>query len=294
MFSGRDLVRKAVVVHVLLMALLIVGCAAKKDLTRGPEGDLMLKYSLAEGDVLKYRLTSSFVQTVEVMGDKAEVTAEDTREFSIKSEGMDDGNMNLLVTMDAMEVDIKTPQGDLETDASEVIGKSFEMTLSPTGEELDISGADVIEYDMGPQGKRSIESHFSAFFPDLPGKSAAMNDSWSSTSEITEETASGDLTITIETNNTLAGFETIQGLECAKITAPFTGTLSGLGSEQDVMLLTDAKIKGTSTWYFAYKEGIFVKEISKGTAEGTITAMTPLSYDFPLNRAFKIEVTLLE
>jgi hypothetical protein len=193
-----------------------------------------------------------------------------------------------------METEIVTPQGKLDTDVSQVIGKSFQMTVSATGEELDISGADTITYELGTQGARSIESQFSVFFPDLPERPVKVSDTWTTESTVTEEGMDGDFEIAFVNENTLAGFETIQGLECAKITAPFTGTLKGKGQEQGVELITDADIKGTSTWYFAYQEGIYVKETTTGVAEGKVTALGPEKMEIPLKRNFTIEVTLLE
>ena len=291
----NKLVLGPVLVGLVSMAIsLTVGCAAKKAATEGPEADFDFRYQLAEGDVLKYRIKSSFVQTVKVGGRAMEVTASETRDFSMKSLGDPDGNLNLLLTMDAMDIKITGPQGDIATDMSEVIGKSFKMMLSVLGEELEISGANAIQYDIGPQGKRSIESQFSAFFPDLPGGTIGMNDSWKTEAIVTEEGINGDLTVSITSNNTLVGFERIHGLECAKIAAPFTGTLKGRGEEQGVELITDGKITGTGTWYFAYREGIYVSETSAGIAEGTVTAMTPEKMEIPLKRDFNIEVTLLE
>jgi len=272
----------------------MIGCASKRDITKGPEEDLDLQYRLAEDDVLKYRTSSSFVRTVTVRGRPLELTASETRDFSVKSEGRPGGNLSLLLTIESMDIRITGPQGEIASDVGGVTGRSFEMTISTLGEELDISGADTIEYDVGPQGKRSIESQFSPFFPDLPGTPVGVKDSWRTESTVTEKGMSTDLTVAIKSDNTLVGFETVHGFKCAKMTAPFTGTLKGKGEEQGVELITDAAVTGMSTWYFAYQEGVYVKEVSTGTAEGTITAMAPEKMDIPLKRDFKIEVTLLE
>jgi len=37
-------------------------------------------------------------------------------------------------------------------------------------------------------------------------------------------------------------------------------------------LAMDAKMQGTGTWYFAVKEGLFVKQETKSTVSGVITA----------------------
>jgi hypothetical protein len=294
MIRRKNSMRISLVLLFSLPVLLAVGCIGKKELTKGPGVPLDLRYKQAGMSVLKYRMNSNFVQTVTVRGKPIEITAEETRDFSVNHKSTDEGNLSLVITIDSMEVNIATPQGNLEADASQVIGKTFEMAVSPLGEELDISGADTIKYDLGTQGRRSIESQFSVFFPDLPGKPVGIEDSWTTESTATEEQMNNDITITIKNENTIVGFEMIQGLECAKISAPFTGTLKGKGEEEGVELITDGKIKGTSTWYFAYAEGVYVKETTVGTAEGTITAMAPERIEIPLKRDFEIEVRLLE
>jgi len=162
----------------------MIGCASKRDITKGPEEDLDLQYRLAEDDVLKYRTSSSFVRTVTVRGRPLELTASETRDFSVKSEGRPGGNLSLLLTIESMDIRITGPQGEIASDVGGVTGRSFEMTISTLGEELDISGADTIEYDVGPQGKRSIESQFSPFFPDLPGTPVGVKDSWRTESTV--------------------------------------------------------------------------------------------------------------
>jgi hypothetical protein len=49
-----------------------------------------------------------------------------------------------------------------------------------------------------------------------------------------------------------------------------------------------------ATWYFAYKEGIFVKMISNGSAEGTITVSGPQNMSIPMTREVKGEIKLVK
>lgn len=49
---------------------------------------------------------------------------------------------------------------------------------------------------------------------------------------ITEKVGGGEITINLESFNTLEGFETVDGLECAKIIVKITGTLEGGRGDQ--------------------------------------------------------------
>jgi hypothetical protein len=284
----------SVLVLLSTYALLALGCAAKKDLTKGPETDLVLEYREAGGRVLRYQMTNRFAQTLDIRGKKMEVRGEETREFSLRSGVSGGDDLEFEITIDAMEMKMSGLQDELARDLSTAIGKSFNMTISPLGEELELSGADTIMYALGPGEERSIKSQFEAFFPDLPERPIGLKDSWTTETTLTEEAGAGELTIALTTENRLVGFETLDGFECVKIEALFTGTLDGEGQEEGVPIITKAKIKGTGFWYFAYKEGIYVRDTSEGVAEGTVTLMGPEKMSISLKRDFTTEVRLIE
>jgi len=86
------------------------------------------------------------------------------------------------------------------------------MILSPLGKELDLSGAESIQYDLGPGGKHSIESDFQALFPDLAGRPVKIGDAWTSKDTITEKSSLAEIHMNLESLNTLEGFERIGNL----------------------------------------------------------------------------------
>ena len=57
-------------------------------------------------------------------------------------------------------------------------------------------------------------------------------------------------------------------MECARIKTQLTGTVSGSGSTGGTYMVFTGDLESTSTWYFAYREGLFVNE----TAEQVINA----------------------
>jgi len=58
-------------------------------------------------------------------------------------------------------------------------------------------------------------------------------------------------------------------------------------------LSIEGDLEGNDTWYFAYKEGIFVKTVSDISTEGTVT-ISPQNMTIPLRLGMKIEVKLKE
>jgi hypothetical protein len=111
-----------------------------------PQSGLILQYRLAEGQVLKYRTSGRQVESSDVMGQKIEVESKVESTYALKSMGQREGNLQLEVSIEGMSIHSKSPQREFSPDLSPVIGKSFAMTLSPLGEELDLSGAESIEF----------------------------------------------------------------------------------------------------------------------------------------------------
>lgn len=295
MIRKQTLQIRLVFISIVLVIFILAGCAVeKRTYWRDPKTALALQYWMPENQVLKYQTSAKQTQIIEVMGQSVEVETEKTIEFSVKSKGLKENNLLLEVTIDSMSIKITSPQGDLSPDQSTVIGKSFDMTLSILGKEMDLSGADSIKYDLGPGDKRSISADFQALFPNLAGRPVKIGDTWTTKDTITEKSDNGEVRINLESVNTLEGFETVNGLECVKITAEVTGTLGGEGYEQGMDLTFKGEIKGTDTWYFAYMKGIFVKMITDVSTEGTITTSGAQSMTIPMTQEMKIEVKLIK
>jgi hypothetical protein len=282
-------------ISVFLVFCFLAGCAVKKgDLWGDPKTGLILQYRMPDDQILKYQSSGEVNQNMEIMGQSVDVEINSASVFSAKSKGLKGDNHQLGITIDSMSTDIISMQGELSPDMSTVIGKSFDMTLSPLGKELELSGAESIKYDLGAEGKRSISSDFQAVFPDLADRPVKIGDTWTSTDTITEKSENNESIIHLESVNTLKGFETVDGMECVKITVELTGTSEGKGEQQGMDLISEAEVKGTATWYFAYKEGIFVKMISTVSSEGTITVSGPQNMSIPMTLEMKGEVKLVK
>lgn len=147
--------------------------------------------------------------------------------------------------------------GSMAANTGSIPGKGFDMTLSPMGKELDLSGATALTYQTAPGATASVKPMFDMRFPDLPSQPVKIGDTWPSTDDVTSNDNNVSVHFVLEILNTLEGLETVDGLECVKITRKLSGTLDGEGTDPGLGAFTlDGKIKGTSTWYFAHKEGV--------------------------------------
>jgi hypothetical protein len=253
----------------LLLAVAgIAGAAADK---AAPQGSVTLAYKLAPGATLAYKQSGSQTQDMDMMGQTMSTVSTSSMDLTLKGKGPKDGNLLIGVTIDAMTLNVQSPQGDITPDLSGVLGKSFDLVLSPLGKELDVSGAAAFTVDMGQAGRRDLTSNFQGFFPDLPDHPVKVGDTWPSEDNIVQKSDAGDVHISLKNENTFDGFETIDGRECARVKAAIKGTLSGALNQGGVSVALDAKLEGTQTWHFAVKDGVFVKAEMKATMGGVIS-----------------------
>lgn len=294
MFTKRNLKSCLSVALIVLLIALLTGCAAKRPFWGDTKTGLILQYRIPKDQVLKYQFSSNMTQDMEVMGQLMENIINLDILFSAKSKGIEEGNHLLLLTVDSAETDVKSPQGNFSPDMSSVFGKSFHMTLSPLGKELKMSGADSITYSMGQSGERSLTSNFQTIFPDLADKPVKIGDTWTTNDTINIKEGGMEMRMTFVSVNTLQGFETVDWHECIKVTAKSTGYLDGEGEQMGANLYLEGDIESKDVWYFAYKEGIFVKSISDGITEGNISVTGPQKMTIPMTMETKFETKLIQ
>lgn len=281
------------VVLSLIFAMLF-GCAGKKPFWGDVKSGLILQYNMPKDQQLSYQFSSHMFQAMDMMGQTMENSVDLNMLFSAKSEGPKDGNYHLKVTVDSSKADIETPRGNLSPDMSPVFGKSFMMVLSPLGKELDVSGSEKLTYTMGDAGERSLGTNFQTVFPDVAGKPVKIGDSWNTNDTLKIDEGGTNITMTFAGINTLAGLETVNGMECAKITVKSTGKMAGDGEQMGASLNFAGDIKSDDVWYFAYKKGIFVKSISSGNVDATISVSGPQNMTIPMTMKSKFEVKLVQ
>jgi hypothetical protein len=250
----------------------------------------VLDYKMPAGRVLTYQGSSEDAQVMEVMGQTMDTHTTNKSTFTFKAKGRKDKNLLLGVTIDDISASMTGAQGDMSPDMTSIKGKSFDMVLSPLGSEVDVSGAEAITYSIATE-TRNLASGFKAFFPDLPGKAVKIGDTWPSSDAIEEKTGSMTIQIQLQNVHTLEGFETVDGMECARVSTQVTGTISGSGSQMGQDMTFSGTSKGKSVWHFAVKEGIYVKAASELTTEMSVD-VSSAGLTIPVTQTTKSEVKL--
>ena len=300
--SGR-MARTAYLVSLVWLA----GCAARSTAPAGEESaplaaekagapaagtaGIVLEYRMPAGRILRYTDKTEVREVTDVMGMTNESHSTLLSSLSFRAKGPKGADHLVGVTIDDLSITITGSRGDMSPDTEPVKGRSFDMVLSPLGTEVDVSGAEAITYQL-VSGPRSVAPGFKVFFPDLPGKPVKIGDTWPSSFAIEDEGGGAKMRVEAQSVNTLEGFETVDGMECARIASTNTGTISGTGEQQGLDLVFAGTLKGTDVWYFAVKEGIFVRSTSEITNEISITVSGPQTMTIPATQTRKSEVKL--
>jgi len=271
---------------------MIAGCAAKKMPWGDPETGLILKYRMDPGQSWQYKNETEANQYMEVMGQSIDVDTQRTMTLTMTSKGIQGENLLLGVTIDSASLSIIGPQGSMTPDMSEVEGESFDMTINSIGEEIDVSGAEALQYEVEGT-ERSMSADFQMFFPDFAGKPVTMGDTWNTSGTLDIDDGNNQIKINLESVNILDGFEVIDGYECVRIKADVTGTIEGEGEAQGMSLIIEGEGEGTDTWYFAYKEGILVKVISEFYIDGNID-VTSANMSIPMKQEMKMTLSMVK
>ena len=285
MKPGLSLSKRAALAASIAAVLVLAGCAAKTGApgaettpaaaavkpAAAPAGTV-LEYKMPAGRTLTYAATDVMGQVMDVMGQTVGSDVKSGSTFTFSAKGKKDQNLLLGVTIDDMSMSVTGPMGDQSPDMSSVKGKSFEMVISPLGSEIDVSGAEAITYPSpNGTGTSNVAPGFKLFFPDLPGRPLKVGETWT-TNAATDDTSGGmNIKLGFAYVNTFEGLETVDGMECARIRSPYTSTISGTGNQQGMDMVLTGTGKGTDVWYFAVKEGIYVKATSEAAYDISIS-----------------------
>lgn len=280
--------------YILLIMVVIAGCAATPQTLETVMEKLDFRYKMPEGQTLKYSTKSNFKQSFEVNEQNMLTEVKKDYVYSVNSKGQKENNFKLEFTIDSGSMNISGSMGNLTPNLNEVAGKSFEMTLSSLGKELEYEGLDNIKYVLGTAGERSISSDFQSVFPDLAGKYITIGDSWTTIDTLKIQENGSIVQIVITSENTLNGFERMNERDCARIEVDFNGIVNSKGMQQGMELTTIIKMKGKETWYFDHMNGIFIKMISKSNGTGTIVSSGPQQMTILLEQEIEIETVLVE
>ncbi|NSW95455.1 MAG: hypothetical protein HPY62_12175, partial [Bacteroidales bacterium] len=163
-----------------------------------------------------------------------------------------------------------------------VKGKSINIAISPNGKIADMTEAGTLTYYISGSGESNLSQTISDFFPVLPVNPVKQGDTWKLTDSTMTSSPSTTMKITDNSENKFEGLETVNGIECAKITSTHSGiwTMSIKSPEADLMI--KGPYTSTSECLFAIKEGYFLKNTSSTRLTGQLELTSPMVMTMPI------------
>jgi hypothetical protein len=200
---------------------------------------------------------------------------------TVTGKGADNGNLKLEMKIDTMSQVTDTPQGSNGGIISDVAGKSFNMLLSPAGKEVDLKEAEKIVFS-NDGVETSVAQSFMDYFPDLPLKGVKPGDTWPTDDTLISKVSTTSMKQITHAENTFAGIETVDGVECAKITSVLTGTRETMAQSMGMDITQSFKFTGTSELFFAVKEGYYIKQVTNNKLNGSMEIGGAQNMSMPL------------
>jgi cell division protein YceG involved in septum cleavage len=269
----KNIFFKNLTITVLILVLsgfFYTGYSQKKSAANPANSGVKLEYKYPEGKTFKYISDTKVVQDLDVNGQSMLVNIAMYMGCEVKAARKTGDNLNLEITIDSMSQNIESPQGTAGGPIVDVKGKSFNMVISPAGKTLDVAEAAKVIYNIEGSGENNMVQAFLNYFPSLPKGSVNPGDTWVFNDTIDSKAPNNTMWMPVESRFKFEGIETIEGIECAKITADLSGIRKMTTQSQGMEIHTAGPYTGTQVLYFALKDGYLVRESVNTKMTGTI------------------------
>jgi hypothetical protein len=232
--------------------------------------DIKLFYNYPADHAVKYLTTTKVIQDMDINGQSMKVNVTNVLGCTIKAAGMQENNIRLEISIDTMEQTIDMMGAISGGPVKEAIGKTFSMTISPEGKEVDFSGAEQVVFRSSNGDSANVAQYFNDFFPDMPAEPISPGFTWLSSDSSIAKTSSMTRKELVKSESKFEGFEKVGEINCAKITFLISGTQEMKMQSQGMDIKTYGPFVGKGELYFATAEGYFIKQVVSTRLQGTL------------------------
>jgi len=187
----------------------------------------------------------------------------------VKGTGKKGENLKLEIKVDSMYNAVESPQGNMGGQIAELKGKAFNMLLTPGGKAADLTEAAGIVYNAG-SGETNIAQEFRSFFPSMPEGTVKPGDTWTVNDTVNTKSPNDSLFMPQKAIYKFEGLESVDGVECARITAELSGDRKMTTQSGGMEIHIKGPFTGTLEILFAMKDGYLVKETITTKMTGTL------------------------
>jgi hypothetical protein len=233
-------------------------------------GPVTLQYKYPAGKAVGYLTNSAMTQIMDVQGQIMQTDVKSVFGCSVISAGSADNNLKLEVKVDTIGQTTVSPMGNAGGAVQGIKGKSCVLVIAPDGKVIDLADAIAFTYKIEGGGETNLSQTLGDFFPRLPANPVKPGEIWNLTDSVV--TASASMTMkTIDTSvNKMEGSETVNGIECAKVSSQHNGTMTMTVQNQGMDIFIRGPYTGTSEYLFAVNEGYLVKLTSSTKLKGNL------------------------
>lgn len=239
-------------------------------MSQNSAGPMKLVYNYPAGKAVSYLVRTTMAQIMDIQGQTMQTDVVSAFGFTINATGMQDNNLKLAITVDTLGQTTNSPMGNSGGAMSGIMGKTFNIIISPEGKAIDISEAASLVYSIEGSGESNLSQSVSDLFPFVPSKPVSVGDVWNLTDSITTQSSAMRMKVTDNTINKLEGIEKADGIECARISSQHSGMWTMAIQSQGMDIFIKGPFTGTSECLFAVKEGYFIKNTASTKMTGEL------------------------
>jgi len=253
-----------------------------------------LEFSYKQGQVFRYRSSSTYDMTQEMNGQEMKMSGTNSSVLKLEVESVSaGGNMTFINSYEEMKSSMKNNMMDTTIIQNDVIGKRGKVVIDKPGKEISKEMIDTVKSDRGA-GAGSIASMYSVNFVKLPDNPVAIGEKWTYSHTDTTKMGEGYTVTSAETEYTLLQKEMKDGHECFNIAivskSETTGKLMQMGME--VFLEGSAESRGAA--WIDPKLGILVARETESTQDITYALTGQMKMSIPSTQIIKSSYKLLE
>lgn len=233
-------------------------------------GAVKLEYKYPAEKAVKYLNKSTMAQVMDIEGQTMQTDVNSAFGCSVRSAGSQDNDLKLEFTIDTLGQTTNSPMGGAGGPIMSVKGKICNVIITPEGKTVDITEASNLTFNIEGSGESNMSQSITEFFQLLPVTPVKAGDTWNLTDSASIVTPTTTMKTIDNSDNKLEGFETIDGIECAKITSTHEGSWSMNIQSQGYDISIRGPYTATSECLFAVKEGYFIKNSSTTKMTGEL------------------------
>jgi len=285
----RDLIAVSVLVGIIAL-IAACGSSEKLDLNKAYK----LEYRSYEYKDLRYKAVYNLKTFMEMQGQP--MNAERVFDFIYSFSGKESESENshlISITLENIDAKMITALGQQKFDTRHINGKSFDMMISATGTKISYPRPDqLLRLDLGAMagGELNLEFILKYNFPELPDSPVRGSETWQETFQRTQIEGSLQPLVNINAVHQYLDVEKVDGYDCLKVKSSYKAEIEGSEVQMGMKWTYIGKLEGSSTWYFAVKEGFVVKVSTIEKSKGIIKSTGDDPVEVPIQQEISVDI----